>query len=230
MRLSDYFVPIIAVIKGAMNSPETAPDTLAAHIDSLIQQAQSRALQHDIGLDRFQAGLFPVLAWADETISRHHRWTEEHAWQKYLLQRRYFKTGLAGREFFERLDSLPAQDAHVREVYLMCLCLGFMGRYSLTPNSAELANIRIEQYKLLQQADPAFQAASDNALFPHAYIMAESASGATRTAVRSPFMRRLTWRRALFYLLPPIIVILVALVLHNELTNAVQHFRETADL
>lgn len=229
MRLSDYFVPIIAVVKGSLASPANPPETLAAAIDSLVQQAQSRALQHDIELERFQAALFPVLAWADETISRSHQWPEEHAWQKHLLQRRYFRTGLAGREFFERLDALPENDAELREVYLMCLCLGFLGRYSLTPNSAELANIRIEQYKLLQQADPAFRAASDSALFPHAYVMAEKEGGSSRTASR-PLKRPFNWRRALFYILPPLIVILVALVLHNELTSAVQHFRETADL
>jgi type VI secretion system protein ImpK len=231
MRLSDYYVPIAAVVKGALPSADTGPDALAASIDTLVQQAQSRALQNDVDLTEFQAGLFPVLAWADEYISRHHRWPSEHEWQKHLLQRRYFKTGLAGREFFERLDALGAQDNAVREVYLLCLCLGFMGRYSLSPNSAELANIRVEHYKLLQ-SDPDLRAAGEGALFPHAYAaagMADTVSG-HRTAARTGVRRRFAWRRAMLFLLPPLIVVLVALALHNELTNAVQHFRVTADL
>ena len=230
MRLTDYFIPLTALIKGFAASATSSPDDLAAHIDSLIQQAQSRALQDEVDLDRFQAGLFPVLAWADETIARRHNWPSEHAWQNHLLQRRYFKTGLAGREFFERLDALPAKEAGIREVYLLCLSLGFKGQYSMSPNSADLANIRVEQYKLLQKADPAFRTASESALFPHAYAMSDGGTPGRRSFTGSPFMRKLTWRRILFFILPPVIVLVVALVLHTELTLAVQQFREAADL
>lgn len=228
MRLSDYFIPLTALVKSNASSPSIAPDTLSDQIDSLIQQAQRRALQDDVGLERFQAALFPVLAWADETIAREHQWSSEHTWQKYLLQRRYFKTGLAGREFFDRLQALPANEAGVREVYLLCLSLGFKGKYSMAPNSAELANIRVEQYKQLQKADPAFRAAGEAALFPNAYTLPEAGT-AGRTA-RWGFLRRWTWRRVLLIVLPPVIVVAVALVLHMELTNAVQQFREAADL
>jgi len=228
MRLTDYFIPLTALVKGGATSANTSPDTLAAQIDTLVQQAQSRALQDDVDLERFQAALFPVLAWADEHISRSHAWESEHTWQKHLLQRRYFKTGLAGREFFERLEALPANETGIREAYLLCLCLGFMGRYSMSPNSAELANIRVEQYRLLQKTDPTLKAASESALFPHAYAVADTAAG--HRASGSPFMRRLTWRRILFFVLPPLIVLLVAFALHTELTLAVQQFREAADL
>lgn len=230
MRIADYFIPLTAFIQGsgATNSPE--PETLAAQIDSLVQHAQNRALQDGVELELFQSALFPVLAWADETIARTHRWPSEHAWQKHLLQRRYFKTGLAGREFFERLSALPPKDTAIREVYLLCLSLGFKGQYSMSPNSAELANIRVEQYKLLQKADPAYQAATDRALFPHAYAMTDQGGSGRRMFGQSGLRRRLTWRRALFFILPPLIVVAVALVLHAELTSAVQQFREAADL
>lgn len=230
MRITDYFIPLTAFIQSAAASRSTDPETLAAHIDSLIQQAQSRALQDAVELDLFQAALFPVLAWADETIARTHNWPTEHAWQKHLLQRRYFKTGLAGREFFERLNALPAKEAAIREVYLLCLSLGFKGQYSMSPNSADLANIRVEQYKLLQKADPAFQAATDNALFPHAYAMTHHGAAGRPGSGKSGLMRKFTWRRALFFILPPLIVVAVALILHAELTSAVQQFREAADL
>lgn len=224
MRLCDYFIPLTALVQGTA-ATANSPEALAENIDTLIRQAQSRALQDAVDLDRFQAALFPVLAWADETISQKHTWPSEHAWQRHLLQRRYFKTGLAGREFFERLNVLPADDAAVREVYLLCLSLGFKGQYSMSPNSAELANIRLEQYKLLQQADPAYAAAGDSALFPSAYAMSGGSSGR-----RPPFRRRFGWRKALFFILPPLVVVLVALALHTELTFAVQQFREAADL
>ncbi len=228
MRLSDYFIPLTALVQANAGSTTLTPEALAEQIDALIQQAQSRALQNEVSLDDFQAALFAMLAWADETISRRHHWPSEHAWQKHLLQRRYFKTGLAGREFFDRLEALPAGETQIREVFLLCLALGFKGKYSMFPNSADLANIRMEQYKLLQKADPAWRAAGETALFPNAYGL--GGAGAPGRAGKPPMLRRLTWRRALIFLLPPLIVIVVALVLHAELTNAVQHFREVADL
>lgn len=228
MRISDYFIPLTALIQANSDSSTLTPEDLAGQIDALIQQAQSRALQDEVSLDDFQAALFPVLAWADETISRRHKWASEHAWQKHLLQRRYFKTGLAGREFFDRLEALPATGNGIREVYLLCLALGFKGKYSMFPNSADLANIRVEQYKLLQKGDPAFKAAGEAALFPSAYALNEG--GPRSRGSRGPMLRRLTWRKAMFFILPPLIVIVVAIILHTELTNAVQHFREVADL
>mgnify|MGYP003109315329 FL=1 len=228
MKLCDYFIPLAALVKSFDTTATDTPETLAAQIDSLIQQAQNQALQDGFELSVFQEALFPVLAWADEHISRRHKWGSEHAWQRHLLQRRYFKTGLAGREFFERLEKLPPGQAAVREVYLLCLCLGFMGRYSISPNSAELANIRIEQYKQLQKADDSYKAAEKDALFPKAYAMAGNGRPAKRR--RPAFNKRIPLRRVLIFVLPPVIVLVVAFILHTELTYAVQNFREAANL
>lgn len=228
MTLADYFIPLCALVKGFDGTSDTPPEALAAQIDNLITQAQSQALNEGVALDQFQSGLFPVLAWADEHISRRHAWSPEHAWQKHLLQRRYFKTTLAGREFFERLDTLDNNASAVREVYVLCLCLGFMGRYSITPNSGELASIRLAQYNRLQQANPAFAIADKSALFPKAYDPKSVPQGNTKRRTSAP--RKLTLRRAMLFLLPPIIVILVAAGLHAQLTYAVQHFRDAVNL
>ena len=230
MKLSDYFIPLTALIKGFAAADAREPEALAAQIDSLVQHAQTQALNDGIDLEQFQRALFPVLAWADEYISRHHRWDSEHAWQKHLLQRRYFKTGLAGREFFERLDALNNDDTAVREVYLLCLCLGFMGRYSISPNSAELASIRLEHYNRLQNADPSFAAAEKDALFPQAYAMSTSGPTSPAGKPRRAQNRKFTLRRVMLFLLPPIIVLLVAAGLHAQLTYAVQHFRDAVNL
>lgn len=230
MKLADYFIALTALVKGFDTSGGLTPEALAEQIDSFIQQAQTQALNDGVSLEQFQQALFPVLAWADEHISRRHSWESEHAWQKHLLQRRYFKTGLAGREFFDRLEALSDEDIAVREVYLLCLCLGFMGRYSISPNSAELAGIRIAQYNKLQSADPSFLTAEQNALFPKAYSLSATGPAGQTSRVRPPANRRFTLRKIMLFLLPPIIVILVAAGLHAQLTYAVQHFRDAVNL
>lgn len=224
--LSDYFIPLCAVVKGFNRAQDQSAESLAAQIDSLIQQAQTQALTQGVDIDQFQRGLFPVLAWADEHISRNHRWTTDHAWQKHLLQRRYFKTALAGREFFERLNDLPDNETELREVYVLCLCLGFMGKYSITPNSGELAGIRVHQYKQLRRLKPGSIGIDQDALFPKAYDVNPAASDQRRFT--RP--RRITWQRVLLFALPPLIVILVAAGLHTQLTNAVQQFRDAVNL
>ena len=151
------------------------------------------------------------------------RLPDEHAWQPFLLQRRYFQTGLAGREFFERLDRLADHEHALREVYLLCLCLGFQGRYRTASNTADLADIRMKHYRLLPQTDP--QATQTEArLFPAAYPA--SGSGAAR---RSQSRRRML-QRLLLILAPPLIVLVLALIMHTQLTQAVLQFRQTINL
>jgi type VI secretion system protein ImpK len=226
MGLSDYFIPLCAVVKGFDRQTDRSPETLAEQIDGLVHQAQTRALNDGIPVEQFQQALFPVLAWADEHISRHHQWDTEHAWQKHLLQRRYFKTALAGREFFERLDKLTDHDTELREVYVLCLCLGFMGKYSITPNSGELAGIRLAQYNRLQHRHPANESPGNDMLFPEAY----GTVAVGPTARKSVARRRFSMQRILLFILPPLILVLVAAGLHAQLTAAVQHFRDAVNL
>lgn len=228
MKLSDYFIPLIAFVKSFERDGTRSAQELSDEIDSLIHQAQGKALKDGVELASFQAAMYPVLAWADERISRHHSWADEHAWQRFLLQRRYFKTGMAGREFFDRLQQLDDDDSQVREVYVMCLCLGFLGRYSMVPNSAELAALRVDQYQILQRADKSLSDADRSVLFPQAYGNAvRPAAGRTRS--HSAVSRR-RWSRLLFFIVPPLLVLLLAYGLHTLLTESVQQFREAANL
>ena len=226
MGLSDYFIPLCAVVKGFDRQPDRTPEALAEQIDALIHQAQTQALNNGVAIEQFQQALFPVLAWADEHIARHHPWDTEHAWQKHLLQRRYFKTALAGREFFERLSALPEDNIDLREVYVLCLCLGFMGKYSITPNSGELATIRLEHYNRLQALNPGRTDIDTSTLFPAAYETSTAKPGKLQSSPR----RRLSLQRILLFILPPVIVILFATGLHAQLTAAVQHFRDAVNL
>ncbi|MER1967071.1 DotU family type IV/VI secretion system protein [Castellaniella sp. GW247-6E4] len=225
MKLLDYFIPVTAFVKAfGQASGGRTPEGLSKEIDTLVNQARMDALKDGVELPRFQEALFPVLAWADEQIARSGAWDSGHAWQHFLLQRRYFKTGLAGREFFERLEAIQASDNALREVYLLCLCLGFEGRYSIAPNASDLANIRIEQYRLLQQHDPKL-AGAGHELFPEAY----NQGGKTQARPRGVF-GRFSMRRVLFIVLPPLILLAVGLVMHANLTHAVQQFREAVNL
>jgi type VI secretion system protein ImpK len=53
-------------------------------------------------------------------------------WSEHPLQFDYFKDMLAGERFFENLNQIlqqPLENVDVLEVYYLCLCLGFKGKY-----------------------------------------------------------------------------------------------------
>ncbi|MFT0531292.1 DotU family type IV/VI secretion system protein [Castellaniella hirudinis] len=222
MPLADCFTLLMARVQAFQSQSGDTPEALSGTIDQLIDQAHAQALRQGASADTFRQALYPVLAWADETISRGRHWPDEHAWQPFLLQRRYFQTGLAGREFFERLEQLGPKDHDLREVYLLCLCLGFQGRYLTASNTADLTDIRMKHYRLLPQAAQQARAA-DARMFPVAY---PAQSKSSRRGLRA----RLTPQRLLLILVPPLLILALALAMHAQLTQAVQQFRQAINL
>lgn len=222
MRLIDHFMPFMAYVQAIRSDSAGSPETLALALDQLITQAQNSAVTQGVDIQTFQQALFPALAWADEQIANGKLWNTEHAWQRHLLQRRYFKTTLAGREFFDRLLQLGPHDSAIREVYLTCLCMGFLGRYSMTPNAAELASLKIDQYQTLLQHDRSFAESDSQLLFPDAYLTSTSQTP-SGTHANTPHRSIGRW---LLFILPPVLLLILALLLHTELTDSVQQFRE----
>ena len=102
-------------------------------------------------LDRdYQDACFAVIAWADETILKHSTWKHHAEWNALPLQLEYFQTRNAGEEFFERLERLRPEQKAIREVYYLCLGLGFSGRYFLgLEDELKLNQIRHEQARHL---------------------------------------------------------------------------------
>lgn len=177
MKLTALFVPLMAYVQGLER--QQMPQAQAVHddLERLIKQARDHALSNDIELERFHGALFPVVAWADERLAVLPQWQESKMWRGFMLQRKLFFTSLAGVQFFERLEQLAPNDMDLREVYVTCLALGFVGRYSLNPNSPELMAIRQSQYRLLR---PELSEASGGLmarLFPEAYRLVTNTAG-----------------------------------------------------
>jgi len=200
MNLSRLFVPLMAYVKGLDRA--SAPDAAAVHdqLQELIKISREQALSKEISLQRFHEALFPVIAWADERLSLLPSWQATKPWRAYMLQRKLFATGLAGVQFFERLDNVGPKDNDLREVYVLCLALGFIGKYSQNPQSPELANIQQSHYKLIR---PEWSSGSRNALvrlFPEAYRLITSSKKGRRWFMSSKAL--LTW-----VIIVPIVVI-----------------------
>ncbi|MBC7925466.1 MAG: DotU family type IV/VI secretion system protein [Bryobacteraceae bacterium] len=90
-----------------------------------------------------KAATFAVVGFLDESVLNSHN-PVFGDWPRKPLQEELFGTHMAGEVFFANLQKLLTRDetpdlADVLEVHLLCLLLGFRGRYS-SGNSGDLHN------------------------------------------------------------------------------------------
>lgn len=180
MVLTSHFIPLLAYIKALSRQSEPDPADVDAQLQVLIAQARDEAVHNGVPLERFHQALFPVVAWADERLALLPSWRKEFAWRPYMLQRRLFHTTLAGVQFFEQMEKIEEADHELREVFLTCLGLGFMGKYSQTPNSPALLQFTKAQYELVRTHEPGLVAVDGSPLFSPAYRTASGSSKANR--------------------------------------------------
>lgn len=175
MKLTGLFVPMMAYVQGIER--QDSPQALAIHdeLQHLIKQARETALSHDVELEQFHAALFPVVAWVDERLSLLPQWQDSRPWRAFMLQRKLFSTSLAGVQFFDRLEQLTPNDDDLREVYVTCLALGFVGRYSQNPNAPALIALRQQNYQQLRPEQPVADGGLAH-LFPEAYRLVTAAA------------------------------------------------------
>jgi type VI secretion system protein ImpK len=94
---------------------------------------------------------FAVCAWTDEVVLNM-PWTYREEWRRYLLQSEHYGTTKAGEEFFDRLNLLRPEQNDVREIYSLCLSLGFIGRYCAPGDEVLLDPLRRSNLRLLARA------------------------------------------------------------------------------
>ncbi|MFP4667967.1 MAG: DotU family type IV/VI secretion system protein [Desulfobacterales bacterium] len=202
VRLIDCFMEIIAYTLYRID-PEGGkqPDfeTVQADYDALFERSGRYARSAKIPSSDWKRACFPVCAWVDEQIMCS-SWSEKERWQQNQLQLKFFRTTMAGQEFFSRLDKLKESDREIREVYTYCLALGFKGRYYSDDDQLELSEIKADNILKYFSEDQEMNLPED--LFPEAYQQRLSRSS------RAGFYGMMSsWRGFVFLILPPAAVI-----------------------
>ena len=169
MHISEMFVDIIAyaVYFLKTSSKRQSPyDQVRAQILQLLAESQRRSV--DFLPEEYEQARFAICAWIDEAVMNS-VWNERSAWQREPLQLKFYQTTNAGELFFERLNNLAAHQNDVREVYYLCLAMGFKGRYGNVEDGFLLDQLKSSNLKVLTGASiglPSFKKAE---LFPEAY-------------------------------------------------------------
>jgi len=171
MRLSDCFADLIAYLSYFLRTVERKQppyDQVRHEIERLLGESESCLKQGAFSAEDYDQARFAVCAWIDEAILSS-PWKEKLNWQKQQLQRIYYNTTDAGELFFERLNSLGLHQRDVREVYYLCLAMGFTGRYIQEGDQYLLDQLRASNLKLLLGSSVELPSLERAELFPGAY-------------------------------------------------------------
>jgi type VI secretion system protein ImpK len=171
MRLRDCFAELIAYVAYFVKSKNINSIPFAqvqADVRRLLSETESTMRGGGIAPEEYDEARFAVCAWVDETLLAS-TWAGKMEWQRDSLQRKYFQTSDAGEEFFERLNHLGQQQRDAREIYYLCLAMGFKGRYHQEGDEPLLEQLKTSNLKYLLGSSVGLPSLDRSELFPEAY-------------------------------------------------------------
>lgn len=171
LHLSDCFIELLAYVAYFRKSvPGKQPpyDKVKADILRLLSESEAHVKDGTFSREDYDQARFMVCAWIDEAILSS-SWNQKGQWQREQLQRTFYQTTEAGEEVFERLNALGFHQRDVREVYYLCLALGFSGRYCKKGDDVLLDQLKTSNLKILMGSSVGSSSLEKEELFPGAY-------------------------------------------------------------
>jgi type VI secretion system protein ImpK len=171
MHLTDCFMQVIAYVVYFLKTvagKQPPYDQVKADIMRLLAQSEGGVKQGLVSQEDYDGARFAICSWIDEAMLNS-SWNQRQQWQREQLQRLYYQTTEAGEEFFERLNQLGPHQREVREIYYLCLALGFMGRFCQAGDEALLEQLKTSNLKLLVGSSVGLPSLEQAQLFPEAY-------------------------------------------------------------
>jgi type VI secretion system protein ImpK len=141
-NLAYLFQEVLTVIVRIRGNRQPVSDAQKFRTDmkAALKRAEKEALTKGYVPNEIRPATFAIVAFLDESVlnSANSAFAD---WSRMPLQEEMYGNQLAGEIFFENLERLLArpgnQDlADLLEVYLLCLLLGYKGRYGLTGQEA----------------------------------------------------------------------------------------------
>lgn len=171
MRLTDCFMELVAYVAyfiRGVSRRQPPYDEVRANILRLLSQSEACLKDGLVSQEDFDLARFAICAWVDEAILNS-PWQEKSTWQTEQLQRLYYQTTEAGEEYFDRLNNLGPHQREVREVYYLCLAIGFRGRYIHEGDEFLLQQLKTSNLKLIMGTSVGLPSLDRGELFPEAY-------------------------------------------------------------
>lgn len=176
MRVSDCFMELIAYVayfRGSVAKRQPSFDEVKNSVHRLISESERSIEGTSVSREDYDQARFAVFAWIDEAILSS-EWHERNRWQGEQLQLSYFRTSEAGEQFFERLGAIGPHQREVREVYFLCLAMGFRGQYHNEGDEFLLEGLKSSNLKLLTGSSVGIPSLDRDELFPEAYVVTDA--------------------------------------------------------
>jgi len=165
-NLALLYQEMFTVIVRVRSNRQVASDAASFrnNMKSAVKNAQQQALAKGYHEEVIKLTTLAVVAFLDESVLTY-RSLISGDWQRQPLGEEFFGEHIAGEVFYQRLDRLlKAQDspqvADALEVYLLCLLLGFRGKYGLGggETTRSLQDAALEKIRRIRGAPPGFTA------------------------------------------------------------------------
>ena len=223
MHVSDCFMEVMGYVCYLRRSVETRQppyEEVRSDIRRLLTESEATGARGVVAPEEYDLARFAVCAWVDESILGS-RWLQKNRWLDDQLQVSFYNTTDAGEQFFERLDKLGLHQREAREVYYLCLALGFTGRYCHPGDEYQLEQIRTSNLKLLLGSSLGLPSLERAELFPEAYpcTCAEPVKSKVRYGSRLVLLIGLA--------APVLLFCLLYLVYHFTLSGISENFLKT---
>ncbi len=207
MHLSDYFIDLVAYVTYFLRSEEAQLDP-CEKVRSAVQRhltASEEGVRRGlVSADDYDQARFAICAWVDEALLNS-SWPHRRDWMSQQLQHTYYAVMDAGEKFFDRLHALGPHQLEVREVYYLCLALGFTGRYF--NDEYTLEQIKTSNLKMLLGSSLGLPSLERVDLFPEAYPAGDMEIASQTGGGRSKWMTA-AWAAA------PVLLFLVLFVVY----------------
>jgi len=173
-RIIDAFTDLLAyglTFRDTLATTAVPYEDVRQTLENFLTQSETYVTHGLCAAEDYELARYAICAWVDETVLASD-WPARARWRSDLLQRRFYQSTNAGQQFYDRLDSLTIEQKDVREVFYMCLTLGFQGRYCTPESAPQREALKQRHLKLLfgGTADtPTAQGLEKSVLFPAAY-------------------------------------------------------------
>lgn len=144
-RLPELAAELLAFAVQLRFAQEPDPEALRAEVRKLLTELDAAAQAAGKDPTTVQAVRYALCAFLDEIVLSSN-WNIRQDWAGMPLQMQYFNDFTAGEEFYRKLEALRGSSEPVRrealEVFLLCLGLGFRGKYAGMSGLEELKLLR----------------------------------------------------------------------------------------
>ena len=177
MRIVDCYSEVLAFVYRSSRSMPEQYAPFREQVEQMLAKGTSAAAERFEG-DECDQALFAVCAWIDEIVMCS-GWEQSQVWKSEQLQKLKFGTTNGGIEFFSRLNQLPNTYKHAREIYYICLQLGFKGQYVSSTQGVTLGSLKHHLLRTLISDGKQLDIHDGDALFPKTNVIPPKAKKRT---------------------------------------------------